>query len=131
MLSMKGNAYTDNFQILSNVLIFGGILFLSYSWPGLWKAQRRHKFVTTGIDACRRPPQYVAFILIMLGFLFQWPTLPTVVMFPVLTFAYVRLALKDERDAEAEFGDHYRRWAAVTPRFIPRLSTPAPRAKAM
>lgn len=128
LLGMQGNAHLDIFHIFSNIFIFGGILLLSYSWHVLWKSQRRHQLATTGIYAHLRHPQYAAFILIMLGFLLQWPTLPTAVMFPILTFMYVRLALKEEKDAEAEFGDNYRRWADVTPRFIPRLSTPAPRA---
>jgi protein-S-isoprenylcysteine O-methyltransferase Ste14 len=50
-------------------------------------------------------------------------------MFPILTYMYLRLALKEEKDIEAEFGDEYRRWAAVTPRFIPRLSSPEGTAK--
>ena len=56
-----------------------------------------------------------------IGFLLQWPTLLTLAMFPVLTFMYVRLAVAEERQAEAEFGDDYRRWAGVTPRFVPRF----------
>ena len=55
------------------------------------------------------------------GFLLQWPTMLTLTMFPVLTVMYLRLALAEERQAEAEFGDTYRQWAAVTPRFIPYL----------
>ena len=125
LLGLKGDPHFDFFHILSNVLIFGGFIALSYSWHVLWKAQRHHKLATTGIYARMRHPQYTAFVSIMLGFLLQWPTLPTVVMFPILTYMYVRLALKEERDVEAEFGDEYRRWAAVTPRFIPRLSVPA------
>ena len=131
LLGMQGSAHLDIFHIFSNIFIFGGVLLLSYSWHVLWKAQRRHQLAITGIYAHLRHPQYAAFILIMLGFLLQWPTLPTVVMFPILTFMYVRLALKEEKDAEAEFGDNYRRWAAVTPRFIPRLSTPVHSADAM
>jgi methanethiol S-methyltransferase len=122
LLGMKGDAHFDVFHILSNVFIFGGFLMLSYAWHVLWKAQRQHKLATTGLYGRMRHPQYVAFFMIMLGFLLQWPTLPTVVMFPLLTFMYVRLALKEEKDAAAEFGDEYRRWAAVTPRFIPKLS---------
>jgi protein-S-isoprenylcysteine O-methyltransferase Ste14 len=90
----------------------------------LWKAQRDHRLADTGIYAYVRHPQYVAFIVIMFGFLLQWPTLPTVVMFPVLTIMYVRLGIKEEKVAEAEFGEEYRRWAAVTPRFFPRFSKP-------
>jgi methanethiol S-methyltransferase len=61
----------------------------------------------------------------MLGFLLQSPTLPTIVMFPILTYMYVRLALIEEKAIEAEFGDEYRRGVAVAPRFIPRLSLAA------
>ena len=67
-----------------------------------------------------RHPQYAGFVLIMFGFLLQWPTVLTLIMFPVLVFMYVRLALNEERNSEAEFGEAYRAYAAVTPRFWPR-----------
>ena len=59
----------------------------------------------------------------MLGFLFQWPTLLTLVMFPVLVWMYLRLAQREERDALAQFGDEYARYAARIPGFVPRLRT--------
>jgi hypothetical protein len=58
-------------------------------------------------------------VLIMLGFLVQWPTLVTLVMFPILVTMYVLLARREERESEAEFDDEYRRYAARTPAFIP------------
>ena len=122
LLGLEGDPHWDIFHISSNVFIFGGFIMLSYAWHILWKAQRRHKLANTGIYAYIRHPQYVAFILIMLGFLLQWPTLPTLIMFPILTYMYIKLALKEEKDAEAEFGDAWHRYAAVTPRFIPCLS---------
>ncbi|HSC76813.1 MAG TPA: isoprenylcysteine carboxylmethyltransferase family protein [Pseudomonadales bacterium] len=121
LLGIKGDPHFDVLHILSNVFIFGGFILLSYAWETLWKAQRSHQLAQTGLYARIRHPQYVAFILIMLGFLLQWPTLPTLVMFPVLVFMYLRLSIKEEAVAEAEFGDAYRRWAAVTPRFIPAV----------
>lgn len=124
LLRMKGDAHWDIFHILSNVFIFGGFITLSYAWNILWKAQKEHKLAKTGIYARMRHPQYAAFIFIMLGFLLQWPTLPTLIMFPVLVFMYVRLAFKEEKIAEAEFGDEWRRYAAMTPRFIPKFSSP-------
>jgi protein-S-isoprenylcysteine O-methyltransferase Ste14 len=130
LFGLEGNPHFDAFHVLSNVFIFGGFLMLSYSWHVLWKAQRQHKLAITGIYAHIRHPQYAAFILIMLGFLLQWPTLATLVMFPVLVFMYVRLTLREEKEIEAEFGDEYRRWASVTPRFIPRLLKTAERAEA-
>lgn len=122
LLGLKGNPHWDVFHILSNMFIFGGFIALSGAWHILWKAQRQHRLAITGIYARMRHPQYVAFVAIMLGFLLQWPTLPTLVMFPILAFMYIRLALHEEKIAEAEFGDEYRRWAAVTPRFFPRLN---------
>ena len=56
----------------------------------------------------------------MLGFLLQWPTLLTALMFPILVFAYTRLARAEERDALAHFGQEYRRYMEVTPAFLPR-----------
>ena len=125
LLGLKGDPHFDIFHILSNVFILGGFVTLSYSWHILWKAQREHRLATAGIYARMRHPQYVAFIVIMLGFLLQWPTLPTLVMFPILTVMYVRLALREEKGAEREFGEEWRRYAAITPRFLPRLSLPA------
>ncbi len=66
-----------------------------------------------------RHPQYAGFILIMTGFLFQWPTLVTLAMFPILVFMYVHLARREERDARARFGEAYTRYEANTPAFLP------------
>ncbi len=68
-----------------------------------------------------RHPQYVGFILVLFGFLVQWPTLLTLAMFPVLVFMYVRLARSEERDALREFGDQYQAYMENVPGFVPRL----------
>lgn len=57
----------------------------------------------------------------MFGFLLPWPTLLTLVIFPVPVFMYARLAFSEERQAEAEFGRAWRDYAAHTRRFLPRL----------
>ena len=57
----------------------------------------------------------------MVGFLLQWPTLATLVMFPVLLYVYRRLAIREERDVRAAFGASYDAYAAATPRFLPHL----------
>ena len=71
-----------------------------------------------------------AFVLVMFGFLLQWPTLPTLAMFPVLVFMYVRLARSEERDAIREFGDLYRAYMAQVSGFIPRLRSRGSKAHA-
>lgn len=123
LLGLKGDPHFDVLHIASNILIIGGFFMLSNAWHVLWKAQRRHKLASSGIYARIRHPQYVAFIAIMLGFLLQWPTLPTLIMFPILTATYVRLAIREETIAEKEFGDEWRSYAAVTPRFFPKLTS--------
>lgn len=52
-------------------------------------------------------------------FLLQWPTIPTLVLFPILVVVYVRLANREEQMALAEFGDEYRAYMARTPRWLP------------
>ena len=64
---------------------------------------------------------FVGFIVIMLGFLLQWPTLLTLLMFPALTFMYVRLAHREEREVRQRFGAAYDAYAAAVPGWFPRL----------
>ena len=87
----------------------------------LYDAQSRHALATTGVYEYVRHPQYIGFIVIMLGFLLQWPTLLTLLMFPVLVVMYVRLARLEEREALREFGDQYRAYMQRVPAFLPRL----------
>ena len=114
------------FHIASYVAIGYGFLLLARAWPILLKAQRSGTLATTGPYARIRHPQYAGFLLIMVGFLLQWPTLITLAMFPILAIMYVRLAQREERDVEAEFGDEWRRYAQRTPRFWPSRKTPQP-----
>lgn len=85
----------------------------------LYQAQRKHQLASTGPYARIRHPQYVAFVFILFGFLLQWPTLLTLLMFPVLVWMYVRLAHTEELDALEMFGDEYRQYFDNTPAFIP------------
>ena len=59
----------------------------------------------------------------MFGFLLQWPTILTLIMFPILVFMYVRLARYEEREARAEFGEAYTRYETNTPAFFPRFGS--------
>jgi len=121
LLGLRGDPHFDVLHILSNILIFAGFILLSASWRVLYKAQQEHKLATAGPYAYVRHPQYVGFVLIMFGFLLQWPTIPTLVMFPILVTMYLRLAHREEREVLAEFGSPYAQYADETPAFIPSI----------
>jgi len=120
LLGFEGNPHLNPIHILSNVVIIAGFFLLAGAWRVLFVAQKEGKLASTGPYAYIRHPQYAAFILIMVGFLLQWPTILTVLMFPVLVVVYVKLAHREEREVEAELGDIWRDYAARTPRWLPR-----------
>jgi len=121
IFGIKGDPHFNVLHILSTVLLIGGFWVLASAWPPLYRAQKAGQLATQGVYARLQHPQYVGFVLIMLGFLAQWPTILTLAMFPILVTMYVRLALFEEREAEKAFGQVWRDYAAHTPRFFPRF----------
>ena len=121
MFGWKANPHFGPFHLLSFAFIGGGFVLISAGWKVLYEAQQQHRLATAGVYSRVRHPQYVGFILVMFGFLVQWPTLLTLAMFPVLVFMYVRLARTEEREAIREFRDQYRAYMESVPGFIPRL----------
>ena len=121
VLGFSGDPHSNPIHILSNVLIVAGFFLLSAAWRVLYAAQKEGTLATSGPYAYVRHPQYIGFIVIMIGFLLQWPTLLTLVMFPILVTVYVRLAHREEREVAAALGEAWRRYASVTPGWIPRL----------
>jgi len=125
LIGWEMNPHLDPLHIASNIVIVAGILMLAAAWRVLYEAQRSGELATNGLYRRLRHPQYSAFIVIMFGFLLQWPTLLTLVMFPILVYVYVRLARSEEAAMESRFGAEYRSYANRTPRFLPRLATDA------
>lgn len=119
LLGEKGNPHFGPLHIASYVLLGYGFYLLSTAWHVLYHAQRRHTLATAGPYAHIRHPQYVAFVLILLGFLLQWPTLLTLLMFPVLLLMYGRLAITEENEMRRQFGKTFDAYAQHTPRFFP------------
>lgn len=121
MFDWRANPPFGLFQLASTVLILGGFILLASAWSVRHKAHQRRELARTGVYARLRHPEYAAFVLIMIGFLLQWPTLITLAMFSILVFVYAHLARREEQEALARFGESYRRYQAETPAFFPRI----------
>jgi protein-S-isoprenylcysteine O-methyltransferase Ste14 len=125
LLGEKGDPHFGVLHIASYVFLGLGFYLLSAAWNVLYHAQRANRLATAGPYARIRHPQYVAFVMILLGFLLQWPTLLTLVMFPILVAMYGRLAVTEEREMRERFGAEFDAYAARTPRFVPALGNRA------
>ncbi len=114
------------------VIITGGILII-VGWKKIYgakgdisnKARYRTKdeLVTGGIYKYMRHPQYTGIILVTLGMLIHWPTLITLLMWPVLILAYYGLAKREEKEMKRKFGEVYQKYKNKVPMFLPRLKS--------
>ncbi len=100
----------------SAVMVIGFLLIFS-GWRHIY--QGRGQLVMDGVYRHVRHPQYTGILLITLALLVHWPTIVTVLMWPVLLITYYRLARREERMAEESFGEDYRRYRQETPMFLP------------
>jgi protein-S-isoprenylcysteine O-methyltransferase Ste14 len=121
LFGWKANPHFGPFHIISALFIGGGFWLISAAWPVLYRAQRDSVLAITGPYKSVRHPQYVGFVLVMFGFLIEWPTILTLAMFPVLVFMYWRLSMSEEKEALATFGERYAAYKRTTPAFFPRL----------
>jgi protein-S-isoprenylcysteine O-methyltransferase Ste14 len=120
LIGWKGDPHVSPFHLASYVFIGGGFWLIAGGWRHLLEGQKAHRLATTGPYAYIRHPQYAGFVLIMVGFLLQWPTFATLLMFPVLLIVYRKLAMREEREVAAQFGAEWEAYAAERPRFVPR-----------
>ena len=121
LFGLHGDPHWSVLHLLSIAGIFGGFILLPAAWKVLYDAQSGMRWQRQGSMSMSGTRD--GFIIIMLGFLLQWPTLLTLVMFPVLVVMYVRLARIEEREALQEFGNQYRAYMQRVPAFLPRLGT--------
>lgn len=96
-----------------------GVLLIALGWQKIHKATG---LVTTGIYRFVRHPQYTGIFLFTLGWILHWPSVITLLLWPVLVAAYMWLARREERFVIEEFGDAYLEYANRTPRFLPKIS---------
>ncbi|PLR83703.1 methyltransferase family protein [Bacillus sp. V33-4] len=104
---------------LSNILIFAGLIIITIGWRGIHSGNG--DLIKNGIYRFVRHPQYSGFMLTIIGFLVQWPTIITLIMAPILMIMYTRLAMKEEKAMIDTFGNEYMEYMKKVPRFFPKL----------
>jgi protein-S-isoprenylcysteine O-methyltransferase Ste14 len=58
----------------------------------------------------------------MFGWLIHWPTVLTLILFPILVCVYYWLAIKEEKGLDEVFGTEYEKYKVRTPLFFPLLT---------
>lgn len=101
---------------LAEYVVARGVALLSllpiiYGWFYL-KKNISNGLVTKGPYAYSRNPQYIGFILFVVGMTLYWPTLITIPMVCVLCFAYYRLAINEEKNISKIRGAVSRLWSS-------------------
>lgn len=122
LLGNTGDPHMSPLHIISNVALVAGVLLIGAAWNVLYAAAKHKSLATAGPYQYIRHPQYAGFILIIIGFLLQWPTIITLLMAPFLIWRYVRLAHAEEREVSTPYPS-YKAYQSKTPAWIPSLST--------
>lgn len=105
------------FAIIAIILIGNGWYNIYHKY---WiKESGKGRVVKTGVYKYIRHPQYTGFMLLTIGMIFEWATLPMLIMWPFIVWMYYRLAKKEEKDMIEEFGEEYITYMKETKRFIP------------
>ncbi|MFA5833931.1 MAG: isoprenylcysteine carboxylmethyltransferase family protein [Bacteroidota bacterium] len=120
-----GEAFEEGFKIfgqkpalVGTAISFIGLAIIAFGWVQIHRAKG---LVSTGIYRYMRHPQYTGILLFTFGWLVHWPSIVTLVLWPILILMYVWLAKQEEKQALEEFGNEYVMYANRTKRFIPFL----------
>ena len=111
-------------MIAGTWLTLMGIVLVIVGWR---KIHKSGELVTDGIYRYIRHPQYVGLFFVLFGWLLHWPTLLTLMIFPILVFVYYRLAAIEDTALAQTFGEAFESYKRKTPRFVPRLGDLFPR----
>jgi protein-S-isoprenylcysteine O-methyltransferase Ste14 len=107
-------------MVVGYFFVFLGLSLIARGWKQIYKARKYDRLVTDGIYRHIRHPQYTGIYLAIFGQLIHWPTISTLVLFPLIVVAYYTLARKEEKLMIEMFGDEYRAYRKRVPMFLPR-----------
>ena len=110
-------------MVVGYSLLFFGIALFAKGWHELYVAHKEKRLATTGLYAFVRHPQYTGLFIGLFGEgIVHWPTIFSVVLFPVIVGIYTMLAYREEKRVLVEFGEQYQLYKERTPMFIPKIS---------
>lgn len=131
LLHIRGHLWASLFNLgdkmamlichIGSLFIITGLIIIGIGWRKIYKARKEGELVTDSVYKYIRHPQYLGLILITTGMLIQWPTILTIVMWPILLFAYRHLAKLEEREMENIFGQRYINYKRKTGMFFPNF----------
>ncbi|MEE9117969.1 MAG: isoprenylcysteine carboxylmethyltransferase family protein, partial [Calditrichia bacterium] len=114
LLGMGDNgAMIEMFVGFTFILV--GLILMARGWYLIYNIQKKDELVTDGIYQHMRHPQYTGIFIALFGQLIHWPTILTLLMFPVIVWAYYHLARKEEKAMMSKFGDAYRTYMKSVP----------------
>ena len=110
------NIAMDLAMLYASILIVIGTLLILVGWITLYKNIKKEELVTVGIYAYSRHPQYLGFIMIIIGWLVGWPTILTIIFAIILIYKYVKVCKTEEK--ELSHIKNYKRYKEKVPFFI-------------
>jgi len=120
--SLVGMGETGMFvaMVFGYGLLFLGIGLVIQGWRELHRARQQQRLVTDGLYALVRHPQYSGLFIALFGEgIVHWPTVFSVVAFPLIVVMYTLLARREEKLVVAEFGESYLEYKQRVPMFFP------------
>ncbi|WP_455391671.1 methyltransferase family protein, partial [[Eubacterium] cellulosolvens] len=103
-------------MVYGTILMVIGTILILIGWVTLYKNLKKSELVTTGIYSYSRHPQYLGFILIILGWLVGWPTILSLVFAIILIVIYIRVSVTEEHELEQNL--EYQKYKKKVPFFI-------------
>jgi len=107
-------------MLVGYTVVFIGISLLIEGWREIYLATQEGRLATDGLYGLVRHPQYTGIFVAVIGQLIHWPTIPTLVLFPVIVWAYYRLARREEQQMLDKYGQQYAIYQQQVPMFVPK-----------
>ena len=105
----------DHAMTYGLVVMLAGMGLIVAGWVSLYTQVRQPGFARRGIYRYSRHPQYLGFVMLVIGWFIGWPTILTVIFSPILVAKYIRAARSEEADMLELYGQPYGEYMQETP----------------